>query len=169
MSKWTTYQLIIIASFTALIVLLNILTSQLSVLYSWINSFISPGIIVIFFTVILIIWGFSFILLLQEKKKRQFFTHKLWRIMPAIMGVVFVISFIIFITLSMTVLGDLNQHMKWILDLLVVYFLVVFYLFVLSIVIRYGKADTAKGRIMTSANAAVLTLIVILFFIPNLI
>lgn len=169
MSKWTIYQLLIIASFTALIVLLNIFTAQLSVLFSWINSYISPGIIVIFFTVILTIWGFSFILLLQEKKKKLFFTHKLWRIMPAIVGVVFVISIIIFIMLGMTVIGDFNQLISWILDLLVVYFLVVFYLFVLSIVIRYGEADIAKGRILTSANAAVLTLIVILFFIPNLI
>ena len=89
--------------------------------------------------------------------------------MPAIMGVLLAISFVTFLALGITVLADLNQNMKWILDVLIMYFLVIFYLFILSIVIRYTKADTVKGRIMTSANAAVLILIVILFFIPSMI
>jgi len=167
MSNWTTYQLLIIIGFSALLILMNVFSEQVSTLFSFIDSFIEPSILIIFFSTILIIWGFSFILLFQEKKgTTPLFVHKIWRIMPAIMGVILLVSVGIFMYLGVTVLADLGQGMQWILDLLIVYFFVVFYLLVLSITIRYGKVDTDKNKIMTSANAAVLVLLVTILFIP---
>jgi hypothetical protein len=88
--------------------------------------------------------------------------------MPAILGVTFCISFIVFIILGVTILSQVTSEMHWILDLSIVYFLVLIYLLVLSIMLRYGKAETSKGTIITSAHVTVLILLVILFMIPQL-
>lgn len=169
MSKWTIYQLLIIIGFSILLILMNVFSGQVSTLLSFVDSFIAPNIFIIFFSTNLIVWGFSLILLFQVKKGKSLFVHKIWRIMPAIMGVVLFVSAGIFIALGVTVLADLGQGMQWVLDLLIVYFLVIFYLLVLSITIRYGKADTAKNKIMISANAAVLILLVVILFIPSIV
>lgn len=166
MSKWTAYQLLVCAVFTLLIVINNVFAAQLVKLFSFISSFIAPSIVIIFFTVILVIWGFSIMLLLQEKKGKPLFVHKIWRIMPAIIGVVLLLSIIAFITLGVTVSADVIIDMRWVLDISVIYFLVLFYLLILSIMLRYGRADTNKGLIMTSANIAVITVIIVLFLIP---
>ena len=168
MSKWTLYQVLIVIGFSLAIIVTNVFTEKISAFFSFVNSFIEPSILIIFFTVILIIWGFSFLLLLQEKKERPLFIHKIWRIMPAIIGIILIISFIIFLILGVTVLSQVTPEMHWIFDLLIVYFLVLIYLFVLSIMLRYGKADTNKGTIMTSANVTVLVLLVIIFLFPQL-
>jgi hypothetical protein len=168
MSKWTSYQLLIVIIFTAIIVLNNMYTDKISAVFSITDAFISSSILIIFFTVILIIWGFSLLLLLQEKKGKQLFVHKLWRIMPAIFGVLLFLSFILFLVLGLTVFTNVSSNMHWILDIGIVYFLVIFYLFILSLFIRYGKDDTSKGKIATSANTAVLILLFVILFLPSL-
>ena len=168
MSKWTLYQVLIVIGFSLAIIVTNVFTEKISAFFSFVDSFIEPSILIIFFTVILIVWGFSFLLLLQEKKGSPLFVHKIWRIMPAIIGVLLFISFIVFIILGVTVLSQVTPEMHWIIDLIIVYFLVLIYLFILSIMLRYGKADTNKGTIMTSANVTVLVLLVIIFLFPQL-
>ncbi len=79
MSKWTSYQLLIVIIFTAIIALNNVYADKIATVFSFTEAFISPSILIIFFTVIFIIWGFSSILLLQEKKEKHLFEHKLWR------------------------------------------------------------------------------------------
>lgn len=168
MSKWTLYQLLIVFGFTALVVVNNIYTLQITKLFSFVERFIEPGIIVFFITVIIVIWGFSFLLLCQEKKGARLFVHKIWRIMPAIIGLLLVLSFIAFLILGTTVLSDLSLYMRWIVDLIVIYFLILTYFLILSIMLRYGKKDTSKGHIIKSANITVLTLIVVVLLIPAL-
>ncbi len=87
MSKWTLYQVLIVIGFSLAIIVTNVFTEKISAFFSFVDSFIEPSILIIFFTVILIVWGFSFLLLLQEKKGSPLFVHKIWRIMPAIIGV----------------------------------------------------------------------------------
>lgn len=166
MSKWTNYQVLVGIAFTVLIILNNVFSTQIAIFFSFVARFIQPSILVIFFTVLLIIWGFSIILLLEEKKGKPLFVHKIWRIMPAIIGVLFIVSSIISVILGVTVLSTVPTEMHWLLDIGVIYFLILFYMLILSIILRYGKADTSKGTIITSANAAVVTLLVVLFLLP---
>jgi hypothetical protein len=168
MSKWTLYQVLIVLGFSLAIILTNLFEEKISAFFSFVNSFIEPSILIIFFTVILIVWGFTFLLLLEEKKERPLFVHKIWPIMPAIIGALLFVSFIVFIVLGVTVLSDVTPEMHWILDLSIGYFLVLIYLFVLSILLRYGRAVTNKGTIITSAHVTVLVLLTVLFMIPQL-
>ena len=86
--------------------------------------------------------------------------------MPAIMGLLLILSITIFVILGVTVLSNVPLDMRWILDLGVIYFLVLFYLLTLSIMLRYGKADTSKGLVISSANITVLTLFAVILLIP---
>lgn len=166
LSKWTSYQILIVIGFTVVLILNNVFVLQVAKFFSFVERFIEPSILIFFFIVILITWGFSFILLLQEKKGKRLFAHKIWRVMPAITGLLFILSIIVFVILVLTVLSNMSSDMRWILDLGVIYFLHLFYLFILSIMLRYGKADTSKGLIINSANITVLTLFVVILFIP---
>ncbi|MCZ2260489.1 hypothetical protein [Sporosarcina sp. G11-34] len=168
MSKWTLYQMLIVFGFTALVVVNNIYTLQITKLFSFVERFIETSIIVFFITVIIVTWGFSFLLLCQEKKGSRLFVHKIWRIMPAIIGLLLVVSFIALLILGTTVLSDLSLDRRWILDIIVIYFLILIYFFILSIILRYGKKDTSKEHITKSANLTVLTLIVVVLLIPAL-
>lgn len=166
MSKWTAYQWLVIAVFTVMITLRNIFTVQITKFLSFIEAFIAPSLLIIFFTVILVIWGWAILLLCQEKKGRPLFTHKIWAIMPAIVGILFLISFVVLI-ISITMYSlDISQEQHWLLDVMIFYFLSLFYLFVLSVALRYGKPNTSKNKIVTAANYAVLILFVILYLLP---
>ena len=168
LSKWTAYQLLIVIGFTVLLIVNNVFALQTAKIFSFVERFIEPSILIFFFTVIIITWGFSFILLLQEKKGKRLFVHKVWRIMPAIIGLLLILSIIVFVILGVTVLSNVHLDMRWILDLAVIYFLILFYLLFLSIMLRYGKADTSKGLIIRSANITVLILFVVVLLIPAL-
>lgn len=169
MSKWTFYQLLIVIGFTALLILNNVFALQIAKVFSFMERFIQPSILIIFFSVIIITWGFTLILLLQEKKGKSIFVHRIWRIMPAIIGLLLFLSIIVFVILGVTVLSDVSLDMRWILDLAVIYFLILFYLLILSIMLRYGKADTSKGLVIRSANITVLTLFTVILLIPLLV
>lgn len=163
LSKWTAYQLLVGAVFIVLITINNVFAVQIAKFFSFTETYIASSLLIIFFTVILVIWGFTALLLFQEKKGKPLFTHKIWRIMPAISAVLFLLSGIALLVLFTMVLPDLSLEMRWVLDIIVIYFLVLFYVLVLSIVMRYGKTDTSKGVIITAANTAVLILFAILF------
>ncbi len=168
MSKWTKYQWLVAVGFVVLIVLNNLLAEKIAVLFSFVAWWIAPSILVIFFTTIFIIWGVALLLLLQEKKGKPILVHKLWRIMPAIIGVLLFLSVVIFIWLGVTVLSDVSPGMHWILDITIVYFLSLFYFFVLSIFVRYSNIRTTQGKILTSANTAVLILLFVILFLPGI-
>lgn len=163
MSKWTAYQLLVGVVFVVLITINNVFAVQIAKFFSFTETYIASSLLITFFTVILVIWGFTTLLLLQEKKGKSLFIHKIWRIMPAISGVLFLLSVVAFLALFLTVFSDLSVEMRWVLDVIVIYFLALFYVMILSIVLRYGKADTSKGVIITAANSAVLILFAILF------
>lgn len=166
MSKWTVYQWLIIVVTAVLILLNNVYAATISIVFQFISRWIPPSALIIFFTIVLIVWGVAMILLCQIEKGKSLFTHKVWGIMPAIIGVLLFLSLVIFLTLGMTVLSDLSQGMRWIIDVSIIYFLVLFYLFVLSVFIRYSTLSSNKGKILTSANTTVLILIFVILFLP---
>ena len=156
----------VVGLFTLLIIINNVFAAQIENLFSFVGKFIEPSIVILFFSVVLIIWGFASILLLQVEKGKQLFVHKIWRIMPAIMGLLFFLSAIILIVLGVMGYSKIPVNMYWLIDMGIIYFLLLFYVFILSIMLRYGKKDTNKGLITKSANIAILIILVILFLIP---
>ena len=152
----------------SLIVLNNVFTEKISVALTFLERWISPSILVIFFTTIFIIWGVTLLLLLQIKKGRSLFVHKVWRVMPAIIGVLLFLSVVVFVILGVTVLSDVSPNLHWVLDISIIYFLTLFYLLVLSIFVRYSNINTGQGKILTSANTTVLILLFVVLFLPTL-
>lgn len=149
-----------------LVVVNNIYAAKIGQVFAFISRWIPPEAIIIFFTIVLIVWGFALILLCQVEKGKPVFIHKIWRIMPAVVGLLLIVSIIVFLILGTTVFSDLTQSMRWLIDVSIIYFLVLFYLFVLSVFIRYSTLSSNKGKILTSANTTVLILIFVILFLP---
>lgn len=166
LSKWTAYQLLVVAGFVVLIILNNVFMTDIAKFFTFTKDYIETGLLITFFVVILVVWGFATILLLQEKKRERLFVHKIWRIMPVITGVLFALSGIGFIFLFITIDLTIFMEMRWLLDVSLIYILVLLYLLMLSLVKRYGKADTDKGTVIASANYTVLALFAVLFLMP---
>lgn len=166
MSKLTVYQWLIVIVTAVLILLNNVYAATISTVFQFISQWIPPSALVIFFTIVLIVWGCALILLCEIEKGKQLFSHKIWSIMPAIVGAWLLLSLVAFLILGMTVLSDVDQSMRWIIDLSIIYFLSLFYLFVLSVFIRYSNFPSNKTKILTSANTTVLLLIFVILFLP---
>ena len=168
MTKWTGLQIGTIIFIGLFVIGKQVFQQQITVIISSINIGIQPSIVITFLTIIIVIWSCALLFYWQARKGKQLFIHKIWRIMPAITGVLFLLSLIGFLILGMTVLSTVTPEMHWLIDMLVVYFLALFYLLILSAVVRYGKSESQVSKITISANIAVLILILTLFFIPGI-
>lgn len=169
MSKWTGYQLAILTVFILFIIFKNTYTDMVDQLFSFVEQWIPSSVMVVFFTVILVVWGTACVLILQSKKGQPMFDHKLWRIMPAIMGVVIVASFGFVLYFFLTAISSITPTLFWLLDSSIIYFIVILYLFVLSLFIRYGKKDKAENKIITSAHTTVLVVFIVLWVLPGIV
>ena len=167
MTKWTGFQIGTIIFIGLFIVGKQLFQQQITSRISSMNLGIQPSIAITFLTIVIIIWSCALLFYWQARKGKQLFVHKIWGIMPAITSVLFLLSLIGFLILGMTVLSTVTPEMHWLIDMLVIYFLVLFYLLILSAVVRYGKSESQVSKITTSANIAVLILILTLFFIPG--
>ena len=168
MTKWTGYQIGTIIFIGILLVGKQLFQHKITNIISSINLGIQPSIIFTFLTIVIIIWACALLFYWQGRKGKQLFTHKIWRIMPAICGALFLLSIIGFLLLGVTVLSSVTPEMQWMIDVLVIYSLVLFYVLILSAVVRYGKSESPASKITTSANIAVLILLITLFFIPGI-
>lgn len=168
MSKWTVFQLLTIIFLGLFIVGKQVFQQKITEFISLINLGIQPAIIITFLTIIVTTWGIALQFYWQARKGNQLFTHKVWRIMPALSGVLLLLSLIGFLILGMTILSSVTPELHWLIDILVIYFLALFYLLVLSIVVRYGTSDLPASKITTSANIAVIFMLITLFFIPGI-
>ena len=137
-------------------------------LISMINLGISTAIVIIFLTVIVTIWASALLFYWQARKGKPLFVHKVWRIMPAISGGLLLLSLIGFLILGLTALSNVTPEMHWLLDVLVIYFLALFYLLILSCVVRYENSERPANKIATSAHIAVILLFIVLFLIPGI-
>ena len=168
MSKWTLYQLVILLLFTFLIVFNNLYSDILTKMFSFVEQWVPSTILMVFFTVIVVVWSTALFLYFQSNKGKTLFAHKLWRIMPAIMGVLFLASFGLALYLFTTSLSSINPTLFWLLDISIIYFIVILYLFILSVFIRYGKKDKPENKIVTSAHTTVLLLFIVIWVIPGI-
>ncbi|MBD7907717.1 hypothetical protein [Sporosarcina gallistercoris] len=168
MSKWTGYQLA-----TACAVILGLIgkhyyISSIHVSLESLPRWIDPTIAITFVSIIGTVWSTAAVVYWQARKNGQFFTHKIWRILPVLLGVLFVLSFIGFVVLGSKVFASITQDQQWQIDVVLLYFLALMYLFVLSVVHRYGSVRTSEDLIVYSANCTVLVLLIILFFVPHI-
>ena len=109
MSKWSIYQLITVLFFGSIIVIMNTPPKAVSTLFTIIDEKVIPEtIFVIFCTVIISVWLIAFLFYCEEMKGKKLFRGKVWRIMPAIVGVSLVVTFFIFIALGLTILIDIT-------------------------------------------------------------
>ncbi|WP_060207718.1 hypothetical protein [Sporosarcina koreensis] len=168
MPKWTVFQLLTIIFLGLFIVGKQVFQQKITEFFSLINLGIQPAIVATFLTIIVTIWGCALLFYWQVQKGNQLFIHKVWRIMPALSGVLLLLSLIGFLILGMTVLSSVTPELHWLIDILIIYFLALFYLLVLSIVVRYGTSDLPANKITTSANIAVIFTLITLFFIPGI-
>ncbi len=168
MSKWTLYQLVILLGFTILIVLNQLYVASVRTFFSFIEQWVPTQIFIVFFTIIIVVWCAALLLIIQTKKKKDLFVHKIWRIMPAIMGVLFILSFCLAMFLFMTSLANISPTYFWLLDVSIIYFNVILYLFILSLFIRYGKKDKAENKIIVAAHTTVLLLFIVLWMLPGI-
>lgn len=168
LSKWTGYQ-----SGVLCVVIAGLISKHFYIIsiHEWLESlpsWMNPSIAITFVCIIVTVWSMAAVLYWQDRKNTQFFTHKIWRVLPAILGVVFVLSIIGFVVLGLTVFSSITQDQQWKIDIVLLYFLALMYLFVLSVVQRYGKVRTSEDLIVYSANCTVLVLLITMFFIPNI-
>lgn len=168
MTKWTGFQLGTIIFIGLYIAGKQLFQQKISNIISSINLGIQPSIVNTFLTIIVTIWVCALLLYWQERKGKRLFTHKVWRVMPALSGALLLISLTGFLILGMTVLSNVTPEMHWLIDMFVVYFLAIFYLLILSIVIRYGKSVSSANMITNSANIAVIIVLITLYFIPGI-
>lgn len=169
MSKWSIYQLITVLFLGTIIVIMNTPPKAVSTLFTIIDEKVIPEtIFVIFCTVIIGVWLIAFLFYCEEMKGKTLFRGKVWRIMPAIVGVSLVVTFFIFIALGLTILTDITAANRWLLHIIVISFLLQIYLFILSLYVRYNEQKTNRQKVISAANATVILLLVVLFFIPAL-
>lgn len=168
LSKWTGYQLGIVCVVVAGLVSKHFYIISIHEWLESLPSWMNPSIAITFVCIIVTVWSMAAVLYWQDRKNTQFFTHKIWRVLPAILGVVFVLSIIGFVVLGLTVFSSITQDQQWQIDIVLLYFLTLMYLFVLSVVQRYGKVRTSEDLIVYSANCTVLVLLITMFFIPNI-
>ncbi|HLQ98131.1 MAG TPA: hypothetical protein VK135_05520 [Candidatus Dormibacteraeota bacterium] len=169
MSKWSIYQLITVLFLGSIIVIMNTPPKAVSTLFTIIDEKVIPEtIFVIFCTVIIGVWLIAFLFYCEEMKGKTLFRGKVWRIMPAIVGVSLVVTFFIFIALGLTILTDITAANRWLLHIIVISFLLQIYLFILSLYVRYNEQKTNRQKVISAANATVILLLVVLFFIPAL-
>lgn len=168
MTKWAGFQLGTIISTGLLIVGKQLYNQQITDFISSFSFGIQPSIMITFLMVVVTVWACALLFYWQNQKGKTSFTHKVWRIMPAISGGLLFLSILGFLILGLTVLSNVTPQLHWLLDVFVVYFLMVFYLFIFSITVRYGKQERPGNKVFTSAHIAVLLTLITLFFIPGI-
>lgn len=169
MSKWTKFQWGIMVILCAVILLINTYYESVrSVLKTIDEKWVPASVVILFITVLFVVWMVALLFYFQERKGKPLFTHKIWRVMPAMIGVSLVVTFILFVILGVTVLQNVDASNQWIVNLMVILFLTQVYMLILSIYVRYNERKTNREKILSSANATVLLLLVILFFMPGL-
>lgn len=169
MSRWTIYQIGTAFLFAIIIYLLNTPSQLIDKSLQWVNDhLVADSIFLIILTVVIGIWLIAFIFYCEEKKGNPLFSGKIWRVMPAIIGVSLTLSFFIFIALGLTLLTDITHANRWILHSIIIVFLLQLYMLTLSIYVRYNTEKTSRSKIISAANMTIIILVIVLFFIPTI-
>ncbi|MEW9501026.1 hypothetical protein [Jeotgalibacillus marinus] len=152
LSKWSTLQLGILLFMLAVFFTLSQVAERLQQLLHSDILFIPGSIISSLLFFIFLIGCFYLLTFFQEKKTGTFLSHKLWKKMPLILVGVFTLSAIVLMAVFTTVSIPVNFGIeyRWVLDLMLSYFLLLFYLLVVSVLIRFQDEASSETIIHRS-------------------
>jgi len=165
-SKWTLFQGGALLGMIALVFIADFFSLQIS-------RILSSGPYISFLLVLtFILVGSSLIslfLIFHSKKSDRFLSHPLWDKMNILLGVLFILSILIFISVAVfTPLSDVILTNRWILYLFIFYFLFLLNLFVLSIIHKAKKDLSKEKKIELSFVWTVLGVVILIFLIPSI-
>ncbi|CAM3880317.1 hypothetical protein METH109765_09920 [Mesobacillus thioparans] len=111
----------------------------------------------------------SVILYFQTKTSRTFLIHPAWDKMHVIVLSVLFLSIVIFISLVIfTPLASVVEHSRWILYIILYYFLFLASVLTLSLVHKNNKSLGNQQKIRSSFVWTLLILLLVIFFLPGL-
>jgi hypothetical protein len=165
-SKWTLFQGAALLGMIALVFIAEFFSLQISSLLSS-GPYLSFLIILTF-----ILIGSSLIslfLIFHSKKSDRFLSHPLWEKMNILLAFLFILSILVFISAFIfTPLSDALLTHRWVLYLIVFYFLFLLNLFVLSIIHKAKKDLSKEKKIELSFIWTVLSTVILIFLIPSI-
>lgn len=164
-SKWTFLQAGIVLFIAAMLVTFSQNAEPLQQLLQNEELFL-PGssISIMLFTAFVIVCLYL-ITFFQEKKTGSFLSHPVWDRMPIVLLVIFFLSGLIMVSVftGLSLPDDFGIEYRWILDILVVYFLLLFYLLILSVLVRFRETASSLTTIHRSFFASLAICIVFVF------
>ena len=122
------------------------------------RSLLTAGVLIAFVGCIYLIMYF------QQKKNPGMLRHPIWSKMPILTFVVGFISIVLF--LSLGTFGPLMEwidHLKWLLYVLAIYFIWLFFLFIMSIIVKFKRSQN-RVLDLTFAWTCIVLLVSIFIF-----
>jgi len=164
-SRWTFFQGVVVLSLVSFSILMDLFKEEISTQMSS-STVITMILTLVFIT--LVISLFSLLMIFQTKKSKTFLLHPIWEKMPIIISFFMVLSVIIFISSFLLFpLDGVIQNSRWILYIIIYYFLFLIKILVLSIVHKKAKRSTSnEKKIELSFVWTVFLLFVFVFFLP---
>lgn len=163
-SKWTLYQLLIILVFVVSLYFVNAFGASVAITGDTSNSgrvfksLLTAGVLIALVVCINLIMYF------QQKNYPNMLNHPIWSKMPILTFAVGFISIVLF--LSLGTFGPLMEwidHIRWLLYLLAIYFVWLFFLFVMSIIVKV-KRTKAHVLDLTFGWTCIILLVTIFIF-----
>ncbi|GGK08254.1 hypothetical protein GCM10007063_33310 [Lentibacillus kapialis] len=160
-SKWTIYQFLVILTLIILVYLVNGLGISVAITEDTSNegrifrSILTAGFLIALVACIYVI------IFCQHKKRPNMLSHSIWSKTPTILFAVGFISIVLFLSLgTFGPLLDWIEHVRWLLYVILIYFIWGFFLFVMSIIV---KIKGSQNRVIE--HTFVWTCLILLVFI----
>lgn len=166
-SRWTFFQGVVVLSLVIFSILMDFFKEEISTQMSS-SPVITMVLTLVFITIVISL--FSLLMIFQTKKSKTFLLHPIWKKMHIIISFIMVISVIVFISSFLLFpLDEVIQNSRWILYIIIYYFLFLINILVLSIVHKTIKRSTSnEKKIELSFVWTVFLLFVIVFFLPSI-
>lgn len=162
-SKWTVYQAAALAGLIALAVVAEFYSLNIG------NALTSGAISSMLIVLTFILLSTSLIHLFfvfHSKKSERFLSHPLWNKMNVLAGLLLAIFVVVFISAAVfTPLNDWITDGRWILYGILYFFLLLYSLFVLSVVHKVKRESAKETKIEISFGATVVSLCILLFLL----
>jgi len=163
LSKWSFLQLVVLAIMVLAFFVLShfnnffqdLLQSEMALIS---GSFLSTVMLVTFF-----IGCFYLLAFFQEKKHGTFLSHSNWDRMIVVFVTGIFLSTVVMVSVFTSVGGNIGAEARWVIDGLLVYFLLLVYGLVLSVLVRFRETATNETIIHRSFFAAIVALIIFVF------
>lgn len=166
-SRWTLFQGAVVIALLILSLTLDLFKEKISTLMS--SSSVIPMLLTLVFITI-VISLYSLFMIFQTKKSITFLLHPIWEKMHIIIFFTMVISIIVFIiSFLLFPLDAVVQNSRWILYIIIYYFLFLINILVLSMVHKTIKRNTSnEKKIELSFVWTIFLLFVIIFLLPSI-